>query len=626
MNRHSLLSVAALSLGLSACPADPVPPALESATRSGGSLALSADDARLFVADSDNDELLVIEPARERVAARVKVGRWPERVVVAPDGLVYVSNTHDRSVSVVDPNEAREVARVRVGTEPTGLALTPDARRLLVANRTNATVSVIDTATREVVRTIETGEDPQGLAMLPNGKAYLTHVRSGEVSVIDVEKGEVARTLALVLPTEKTGGEKRVPGAPIDPVVMPGSGRVFVPHSQSKEDPVPTDVPGAYSGGGSVPVVANALATIDGDSDRLLDAPGLSLALCMGGCGAVDGDSTVPPSLSASFGVPLSGPSAAALEPTGEWLFVANLHSNNVSFVSTTGRRDAPTPVRVGAGPKGIAITKDARRAYVYNSFEHTVSVIASTPQGLSVVSEFQVGTSPLTPQQQIGRRLFFAADDQRMTDVSAGGISCASCHPNGREDGRTWQFTEGPRNTPTLAGRRLATTAPYHWDGLISQVHEFSMVVEQRMGGVGMRGGMGSALTEHDFTAMIAYLDSLPDPDNPHREAGAGESAARGKVLFEGKASCITCHTGPDLTDNGFHLNTGTVRPGESFPMGVNTPQLIGIFATAPYLHDGSLGTLRDVVSRRPGAGHGPAVELSEAEVDDLVAYLKTL
>src|SRR5262249_50620945 len=137
---------------------------------------------------------------------------------------------------------------------------------------------------------------------------------------------------------------------------------------------------------------------------------------------------------------------------------------------------------------------------------------------------------------------------------------ACASCHPGGREDGRTWQFTEGPRNTPTLAGRGLATTAPYHWDGDLEDLAAFDFVVENRMGGSGLRGDANNApMTDSDFNSTLAYLETLPAPDNPNKEAPLSASAARGQAIFEGKATCIACHVGPDHTDNGFH-DVGTI------------------------------------------------------------------
>lgn len=606
--------------------------------RQAGSVALSADDRLLFVADADNDRLLMIDTASQEVVSRVKVGRWPDRVVVAPDGRIFVSNRHDRSLSVVDPSTL-DVTRVEVGAEPRGMAFSPDGRTLVVANSMSQDLSLVDVASLQVLTRVPTpGGEPRGVAMLSGSRVMVTYMRSDKVSVLELGTNTLRTQMSLTLPAERTAFERRLPGQATDPVFSPDDGRVYVPHVQTKEEPVTTDVGSsgnAYAGGdassgGSVPVVANAVATVDADEETVLDAPGVRTnALDCFECGSSSSSTRtdVPPAIRFAEG-PEAGPVAAALAPGGDWLFVVNEFSNNVTLVATRRQDVSAPPVRVGAGPNGIAIASTGDRAWVYNAFDLSVTVLAPSQGRVRAERTFKVGESPLTPEQQLGRKLFFAADDERLSNGRAGGISCGSCHPGGREDGRTWQFSEGPRNTPTLAGRRLSRSAPYHWDGLIEDMEGFRMVVEQRMGG----SIHGDRLSVTDYNAMLAYLETLPSPDNPNRLAVPTERQLRGKRLFEGSAQCVTCHAGADYTDNAFH-DVGTfVTVNERgnpdiFPFnGVNTPPLHNLFATGPYLHDGSAATLRDRVMHNPGDRHGTTSHLTAEEVDDLVAYLESL
>lgn len=613
--------------------------------RSNGALAISADDRLLYAADADNDELVVIDVASladlsrpgVEVLGRIPVGRGPERVAVGADGLVYVTNRFDRSVSVVDPVSLTERSRIEVGVEPVGLAFTPDGGTLLVANSMSHTVSVIDVESGDVVKTLPTSGEPSGVAVVGPDKAYVTHFRTGEVSTLNLSALSLGtRRLAMTVSPEKTGFDFRIPGQPRDPIVSPIDERVFIPHVQAKDSPVPTDVEGGYAGFGMLPVVADAVATVDADRDELFDAPGIGFGFrCLDvGCGAFPGDGRrdVPALITTSHGFPLSGATAGVIDAQGRWLFLVNLHSRNVLLLSARGEGVYGSPVRVGRGPRGIALSRDGNRAFVYNAFSHSVSVLDGRDGGVSVSVEKVVGTSPLTPEQQLGRDLFFAADDPRMTDTAGGGIACASCHPNGRDDGLTWQFNEGPRNTPTLAGVSLLSTGPWHWDGLLSRVHDMKDVVEQRMGGTGTRRDFGerAPLGEEDFRAMFAFLDSLPGYDNPHRDSAPLPMVEAGRALFEGKANCAQCHSGPQLTDNALHASSklGTLllqneRGSPSrFPAGVNTPSLRHLFATAPYLHHGLAGDLR----AEAVLTHGGEVDLSASEVDQLIAYLKTL
>jgi mono/diheme cytochrome c family protein len=170
-----------------------------------------------------------------------------------------------------------------------------------------------------------------------------------------------------------------------------------------------------------------------------------------------------------------------------------------------------------------------------------------------------------------------------------------------------------------------LSRTAPYHWDGALKDFPAFHSVVEQRMGGTGLNGGFTGALTAGDFDAMLAWLETLPAPDNPRRGQADAARVARGQTLFDGKAQCATCHAGQDGTDEKLH-DVGTVGAGERFARGVNTPPLHGLFDSAPYLHDGSAATLRDRLVRNPGDRHGVTSGLTTDEVDDLLAYLEQL
>ena len=112
------------------------------------------------------------------------------------------------------------------------------------------------------------------------------------------------------------------------------------------------------------------------------------------------------------------------------------------------------------------------------------------------------------------------------------------------------------------------------------------------------------------------------------------------GKEIFEGKAACATCHAGANLTDNKF-WDVGTsltmvpieldgagasIRDEDRRPAIPNTPTLVGLWATGPYLHDGSIVTLRQRVEANPGDKHGKTAALTPAEKDALVAYLESL
>jgi mono/diheme cytochrome c family protein len=195
------------------------------------------------------------------------------------------------------------------------------------------------------------------------------------------------------------------------------------------------------------------------------------------------------------------------------------------------------------------------------------------------------------------------------------GSIACASCHPEGSEDGRVWVFDAvGPRRTQTVAmGGVLSQTAPFHWSG---DLHNLSALMSEVFSG---RMG-GGPVGERRARLMLKWLDTLPAPQaSVPADMGAVD---RGKALFhDEKVACSKCHGGGTLTNNRSE-NVGT---GAQFQV----PSLIGIASRAPFMHDGCAATLRERFDKPSCGGgdmHGVTSQLTEAQIDDLIAYLETL
>lgn len=206
------------------------------------------------------------------------------------------------------------------------------------------------------------------------------------------------------------------------------------------------------------------------------------------------------------------------------------------------------------------------------------------------------------------GRRLFLSARDERMS-TSGSTISCSTCHPGGRSDGLTWQFEDHPRQTPTLAGI-ISQTAPVSWFNDVPTVADEVMLTSQgRMGGDG--------LSDDEAQNVAAYIDWVRPVDNSRSDVLSLE-AELGRAIFEDDSvGCAKCHSGPQLTDNAIHQVNGVP---------VRTPKLRGVRATAPFLHDGSAYTLRDVVEVSNSINMGNLMWLTDEDLDYLVAYLESL
>ena len=233
------------------------------------------------------------------------------------------------------------------------------------------------------------------------------------------------------------------------------------------------------------------------------------------------------------------------------------------------------------------------------------------------------------------GRRLF------RSNALARAGESCQSCHLEGggtnAELGTILHPQEegdfrGPRDVPSLWG--VADTPPYGWAGREDELDAFvAGTIESHF----VDGEtQPTATTAEQIAAITAYLETLAPPVTGFDQGVLSPAARRGEELFQGKAGCMACHAGLLLTDNGLHdTRVPKVASGDtdrgvatSGPLAgaFNTPQLRDLRNTAPYMHNGSLATLRDVVEFYDRDASVAPLRLTDPEIEDLVAYLESL
>ncbi len=657
--RSMLLGAVAAAISFSGC----TPPNSGASARASGSLALSNDDSTVFAVDTDNGMLAVINPAKTDDVRLVPVGKSPVRVIVAPDDTVFVANNGDRSISVVRKGDTAESARISVGVEPSGMAMTLDGKTLLVVSATavdrtdTGTLTSIDTATLQKNWEINVGEEPRAVAIIAGNRAMVSLYKTGELVEVDLGKAAVVSSKTGIY---ETANATRVSGvtSPVQPstfrpravadlIVTPQGDRVFAPVVWAREDAIgrrPSTAGGYYAAGGpcNIGAVATAgIVTVDtgGTPQPQVD----DLTSCFS-AGTNSADKDFPSSTlasSASGAAAFQGPIAGVLDPTGTWLYVLNRETRNLAIMpawkrsgtgidfETTGTSVRTVQNLEGHGADGLAITADGKRVYVYSQFSHQLEIFDGQGTGAGAVIVTRPSVRNVAPEKlgaamAEGRKLFFNAQDLRMSSSSTN-VACSTCHLEGREDGHVWQFPDGARQTPALAGRKLLSTAPYHWSGEFPSLNEFNVhTITERMG--------GSGLDPQTALKLDTFIDQLPLPENPLRTAmSGGASELRGKAAFE-KAACGTCHGGALFTDNT-NQDVGTLRrsginPDNGVVManGFNVPSLLGIGRSAPYLHDGSQLTLEERVFSNVGDRHGVTSTLSVEERADLIGYLKSL
>jgi hypothetical protein len=346
--------------------------------------------------------------------------------------------------------------------------------------------------------------------------------------------------------------------------------------------------------------------------------------------------------------------SAAVFNSRGDYLYAATRGARTIERIDVLASRAAVgTVFDVGYAPEGLALSPDEALLFVDASLSRELVVIdvrdwRVVPQ---IVARLPLlDEEPLSAQVLSGKRLFNDGADPRLAKDNY--LACAHCHMEGDHDGRTWDFTqrgEGLRNTISLVGRAGMADGPVHWSANFDELQDFEADIRLHAGGAGLMDdaawmetsaslGAAKAGRSAPLDDLAAYMTSLNvEPPSPHRQPDGSlpPAAARGKVLFESAAlGCATCHAGARLTDSGvggLH-DVGTLGVGSGMRLGgalvgLDTPTLHGLFRSAPYLHDGSAATLREVLVERNAAGkHGVTAGLDAGQLDDLIAYLLCL
>lgn len=543
-----------------------------------------------LVADEDAREIRLVDLDAQRELSALALHATPGQLMIQRDGRVVVTLRDRGRIAVLtargdalSPLCTREVA-----SEPVGLADTGDG--VVVTSRWGRRVSVFDGAMTRIAE-LPVGRDPHGVAVV-DGIAYVSHVVGGTASVIDLKQRKVTR--APLTRTERVGNDDDNPSF----VTRSGAqGYAAIPSGEGVAIPLMMTDPGdarvaiditGYGGGTSVPVTTGLIARFDGGRVKPRFARGLP---------------------SNSVECPL--PRAAAYAQDALWVACQGTDRVIAYGDSREARSEHRASFSVGRGPTGIALaeTDAGVEAVVWSQFDRELSLHAIGEKAIEPPVE--IALSPrgaLDEQIALGRELFHAAGQTR---ISFDGRACASCHPDGRDDGLTWATDEGPRQTPILMGR-LQGSAPYGWNGDMPTLQEHLRRTLRRLG--------GSGLTAHERDALVAYIDSLQAPGaNP-----LDEVAQRGASLFASAATgCSGCHVDV-IGSDGIPHDVGALAPGDDVRE-FDTPSLRFISQSAPYFHDGRYPTLVAML-RDEHMKMGQTDHLSPDELDALAAYLETL
>lgn len=574
-------------------------------------LALAPDGKVLYVADQTANQVVWLDPAQGSVRGTVAV-REPRGLALSADGKTLYATSGDQDrVYRIDTATRKVTGQAATGRQPVGLVLSPDGKTLYCCCQFSNDVWVFDTATLTRKARLAAVREPRYAAVTPDGKrlvvanqlplgSNLDESLGAEVNLFDLSGGQHA-TVKLANGATDVGG-----------VACSADGRyAYVVHVLARWLVPPTQLERGW-------MATNALTIVDLQTRQRLNTVLLD-DLDQGAANL--------------WGV--------ALSPDGQRLYVTGAGGDEVQVVDLARLHklvaewpaDAPTALeddltavyragvrqRVPAGGEGPrAVAADNSGAFVANYFSGTVTRLdLAVPTGCRVTRTLSLGTQPPADNIRRGERLFATSKV-----CFQGWQSCTSCHPDGRTDALAWDLLNDGLGNPKSAKSLLWSdrTPPAMAHGVRANMPVAVMA--------GYRYILFHVPDENELKDTEAYLASLQPVRSPRRnpDGSLSPAAKRGKVIFERKdVGCAVCHPAPLFTD----LKSYDVGTRASFDTqsDLDTPTLVEIYRTGPYLHDGSAVTLREVLrERNPRDQHGKTKQLSDREVDDLVEYLLSL
>lgn len=581
----------------------------------------------LYIAEATAKQAAVFDVGSTTISAEIAVAAEPTGLALTNDGkLLYVTcAAPEGSICVIDTDALKIIKQFPAGYGARAPVLSPDGKTLYVCNRFGNNVSVISTEKGKQIATIPTLREPVAAALTPDGRRLFvgnhlprepanSNSIACNVSVIDTCKA--AFEIDIALPNGSTGLQ--------DITITPDGEFVFVSHILARYTAPTTQLERGW-------INTNAISTIDTRFRTLLETVLLD---------DVDHGAANPWALECTSDgkflcVTHAGThemSVIEIRPLIEKIFARHRRDNvrdarfttvpysSYDYGSGSGsnipnelsflygiRKRIKLP---GNGPRSLAIA--GQKAYVAEYFTDSIAVVDISEDSRHKTTSVALGPKTPVTVRRRGEMLF--NDAQICFQLWQ---SCASCHPSdARTDALNWDLLNdgigNPKNTRSLL--LVHRTPP-------SMITGVRATAEQAVR-AGIRHILFAVRPEEEAAAIDEYLKSLKPVPSPHLVEGKlNKSARRGQTVFQ-KAGCSSCHSGSLFTNlEKYDVGTGVGREKEQK---FDTPTLVEIWRTAPYLYDGRAATIKDVLIRyNPEDKHGHTSDLSEEEIKDLVEFI---
>jgi YVTN family beta-propeller protein len=602
---------------------------------------LAAANDRVWVVNQDADTVSVFDAVTRNKLAETVVGSGPRSVAIAPDGRAWVTNVESSTISILSGTNYTVAATVTLprGSRPFGIAFDPVGTAAFVALEGSGQLLKLNPTTGAQISNLNVGQHARHVSVNADGtrvyvSRFITPALPGENT--------------LTLETTGRGGEVIV----VTGGTLAIERSILLQHSEKSDSP--TSARGIPNYLGATALSPDGLsAWVPSKQDNIKrgtarNGVGLNHDQTLRAISSRIDLTTQTEDYPSRVDYDNAGmPSAAIHDPWGGYVFVA-LESSRAVAVIDAYNKEIIARFDVGRAPQGLAISPDGLTLFVHNFMDRTVGVFnvssilsGGSAQPTSLATLASVATEKLTATVLKGKQLFYDALDNRVALQEY--MSCASCHNDGGHDGRVWDLTgfgEGLRNTITLRGH--GNHGMLHWTGNFDEVQDFEGQIRSLAGGLGLMTdaqfntgtrnqplGDPKANVSADLDALAAYVKSLTtESRSPFRNADGTLTAAAvsGEVVFR-QQNCASCHSGATFTNSALNVfrDIGTIKPTSGKRLngsltGFDVPTLRGLWATAPYLHDGSVSSLSAAVTAHQGT------VISAAELNNLVAYLQQI
>lgn len=575
--------------------------------RSPYALKYSPDGQLIAVSDRTAGVVYLLDAGDGRLINEIVLNGQPSGVVWSPDStLLYVAEYTARTIAEIDVETERVIRHIPGGIWPLDIALTPDGKTLVVADFAMNMIRFIDVVTGQLSDdSISVPRQPFSIALAAQGDIgvvsnLLPHMaatdpnQAAAISVIDINKRE--NLADIILPAGSTN---------VRQIIIGYDGLAYVAHTIGRTHLPTTQVEKGW-------VNTNAVSIIDPHTQQrmgtlLLDYLFEGAANPWGIAISPDGTRLWVTIASAHQLAEIQLPIVASLLRKG-----VNLERDMSVLRRESAIRRIPLP---GNGPRAIAVSPNGSTLAIGTYYSGQILLLDAMT--LETKVEISLGDKPEMTPVRYGELIFHDARHVKQT-----WLACVTCHSEARVDGQNWDLLNDGLGNPKNSRSLLWS---YKTPPVMSRGVRASMEVASA---AGFRHIAFQQVAEPDLEATRAYLRSLePDP-SPYltSEGKLTAEAEIGRTVFNRESvGCANCHA-PPLYTNLKMFDVGTrsrLDQADHF----DTPTLVEIWRTGPYLHDGSAATLREVlIDRNPRDKHGKTSHLSDTELNTLIAYLLSL